>query len=622
MTIARRLLLASALAAPTGAFAQVIPLEEIIVSAGLTPVASDAYGRANTVLTRADIEARGAVTVQDALRGVPGVAISGAGLGFTDVRIRGGEANNTLILVDGIDVSGGSGQYILSGLTTADVERIEVLRGPQTVYYGANASSGVINIITDKGAQGLHYGTSVEVGSGETASAHVSRRTDRGGVSLNVTSLDDHGFDQSGDGRERDGIRRKTIGLAGDWKATETLTFGSTLRWSKEENDYDAENYDFVQPPTNADDFVVDADLMGARREFQGGVWGQYDMLGARLTHRIDYQDTVFKQRSDGTPFARGEAETLKYRLSYGLDGRPADQARHLLNLLVERREDGSSVAPEYERDRNSYAVEYRAFLENGLDLQGGVRRDDNKVFDDFDGWNLGLSWRVPGQPIRLHASAGRGQVDPIYSELFDTPFSIGNPSLTPERNRSYDLGVEWTALDGRGSIDVTYFNERLEDEITYAFIPTLAAGTYVNADGESPREGVEISGKLQATDNMGFSLNYTYLDAKTPDGTVEVRRPRHEVLLSSTLSVLQDRGQVTATVRHVAGNNDTEFWGTYAVTELPDYTTLDLTAGYDLTEQVRLTGRVMNVFDKEYSDVWGYATRDRTAYMGVQARW
>ncbi|ABL69469.1 TonB-dependent receptor plug domain-containing protein [Paracoccus denitrificans] len=623
----RFLLLATSAFLPTiamaqdGATDQPLLLDEIVISGGLTPLAADGYGRAHSVLTAKEIEARGITTVQDALRAMPGVAASSTGASFTQVRIRGAEANHTLILIDGIEATGGADEYILTGLETANIERIEVLRGPQSVFYGSNASAGVINIITRKGGPGLHYGGSFELGNGAAASAHVSQRTERGGIALNLSARDDHGYDQSGDGGEKDGINRKTIGLSGDWRASDDLAVGGTLRWSDEHYDYDATAWD----ATDADSYVVDdPDLFSERREFSGAVWAEYSMLDGQLTHRLEYQKTIYKQSYDGGPFSRGETEKLKYRLSYGLDGQPVDSANHVLNLLAERQKDQNSTAPDYRRDMKSLTVEYRGFLDNGLDIQAGIRHDDNKVFDDFTSWNLGLSYRIPGQPVRLHASAGSALVNPSYYELYaDDAYTVGNSGLKPEINRGFDLGVEVEVLNGRGLIDVTYFNEKMEDEITYVYgAAPDGRASYVNQPGKSPREGVEVTGRLQATEDLSLALNYTYLDASNPDGSVEIRRPRHELGLSATLAFLQGRGSVTADLRHVSGNYDSQFWGAYSTEHLPTYTTVNLAAGYDLTNNVRLNARVVNLFDKDYSDVWGYASQGRTAYVGLQARW
>ncbi len=622
------LLSAACLALPaTGQAQDGIQLEEVIVSGGLTGVAADAYGRAATVVDRAEIERRGIASVQDALRAIPGVAVSGAGASLTQVRIRGGEGRQTLILIDGVEATGGSDEYILTGLETANIERIEVLRGPQSVYYGSNASAGVINIITTKGAPGLHYGGSAELGNGYGVSGHVSQRTERGGLSFYLSRRDDRGYDQSGSGGEKDGIRRTTAGLSGDWKATAELSFGFVLRRSTET--YDSDSAD--SNATRYQDYVVDdPSQFSDRDETTGALWAEYAAAGGRVLHRLEYQESIYKQGYNGWPPTRGQTSKLKYRLSIGLDGRPAQDSAHLLNLLAEAQKDKDSSAPTNKRDSRSVALEYRGRFDNGLDLQAGVRHDTNTPFRDFTSWNLGLSWQVPQTAIRLHASAGTGLVNPSYFQLyanysFGNMVYVGNPGLKPEINRGFDIGAEAQFLGGRGLIDVTYFNETLRDEIEAYFVSSTGGTStysYRNQTGKSPRQGVEITGRLQATDRLALAMNYTYLDARNPNGSVEVRRPRHELGLSASLATFGGRGHVTMDVRHVSGNYDSQFFGSYATAKLPAFTTLGLSAGYDLTENLRLTGRIVNLTDAKGMDVWGYATQGRTAYVGLQAKW
>jgi len=598
---------------------EAVTLDPLILSAGFDPIASDAYGRAATVLTSEEIETRGLVTLQDALRAVPGVSVSSSGGSYTQVRMRGGEADHVLILVDGIEIAGGADEYVLSGFETANIDRIEVLRGPQSVYYGSNASAGVINIITRTGGPGLSYGGAVELGNCASASANVSRNGDRGGIALNLSARDDHGYDQSGDGGEKDGLNRKTVGLSGWFQATENLKLGGSLRQAWETYDYDAENY-FA---TTAEEYVLDdPTLSGDRDEFQGAVWADLAMMDGRLTQRLDYQDSVLKQSRTDSGETRGETRKLKYRLSFGLDGLAVAETRHVLNVMAEHQTDESSSAPGRDREMTSLAVEYRAFLDNGLDIQAGLRHDANKVFDDFTSWNIGLSWQVPDLPLRLRGSAGTGLVNPSFFELYaDDAYTRGNPNLAPETNRGFDLGIEAELPNDRGVVELTYFRERLEDEIAYVFVPGDRA-TYTNLSGESTREGIEASARIKASENLGLALSYTYIDAKNPDGSIEVRRPRNEFGLSATLAFMEGRGQVTADLRHVSGNYDTQFFGDYATAELPAYNVVNMSAGFDLTDEVRLTGRVVNLFDTEYSDVWGFASQGRTFYAGLQAQW
>lgn len=600
-------------------------LEEIVLSGGITPIAAPGYARAHTVLSAREIEDRGLATVQDALRAVPGVSVSSSGAALTQIRIRGGEANHTLVLIDGIEAAGGADEYILSGLETATIDRIEVLRGPQSVLYGSNASAGVINIVTRRAGPGLSHGGHVEAGNGGAASVHVGRRGDRGGVQLSLSARDDRGFDQSGDGGGRDGITRKTIGLTGDVAASPDLRFGTVLRRATERSGFD----DTDATATDAAGYVVDAPNVSDRDEVQGAVWAELEALDGRLTQRLEAQRTIDRQSRNDGPVTRGETAKLKYRASLGLDGRAAE-ARHLVSLLAERQRDENSSAPGASRRMASLALEYRAALAGGLDLQAGLRHDANRDFEDFTSWTLAASWQVPGRPFRLHASGGTGLVNPSYFELYaDADFGgslyRGNPGLRPETNRGYDIGIEAQLPGGRGIVDLTYFNEVLEDEIEsylQGFADGVAHFSYRNRAGGSPREGVELTARVVASDALTLTAGYTYLDARDPDGRAEIRRPRHEAGLSATLAVLDGRGQLSGDLRRVSGSRDTQFWGGFETRTLPSYTVVNLAAGYDLTPNVRATARVVNLLDRDYSDVWGYASPGRTGHVGLQARW
>lgn len=613
------LMATTAILAGGNALAQEGPVDlgTLILSGGLTPVEADAYGRASTVVTAQEIQDRGFKTVQEALRAVPGVAVNSSGGNSTQVRIRGGEANHTLILIDGIEAAGGDGEYILSGLETANIERIEVLRGPQSVFYGSNASAGVINIITRRGGIGQEYGGSIEVGGGTTVTGFVSTRTELGGISLSYSDANDEGWDFSGDGGEKDGTDRRTLILNGDYLVTPDLKLGFTLR--KSEEDYDFDRTDGTA--TTFEGYVVDDPTQFSERdELTASVFAERSTLDGRLTHRLSVEKTENEQSFGGGAPTETTTDAIKYRLSYGLDGRAVADANHIFNLLVEHEEDASSSNPAFGRESDSIALEYRGSFANGLDVQAGLRRDFNDPFEDATTWNVGLSDTF-ANGVRLHGSAGTGIVNPSYFELYANSFGFtGNPNLDPERNRSFDIGVEVPVFDGRGFVDVTYFNETLTGEIT-----SVSTGpgtfTYENQTGDSTREGVELKGRVAATDNLDLRTSYTYLDAKNPDGSVEIRRPQHELSLGATMKAFNDRATFNADLRHVAGNADTQFFGSFQTVDLPDFTTVDLSARYAINDNVTLTGRVTNLFDDDAMEVLAYAGRERTFYVGLDAR-
>jgi len=620
---------ACALFAPAAAFAQeietddeeTVELQRIIISGGLTPVEADAYGRSATVITAAEIEDRGITTVQDALRAVPGVSVNGSGSNFTQVRIRGGEANHTLILIDGIEAAGGDSEYILTGLETANIERIEVLRGPQSVFYGSNASTGVVNIITKKGNIGQELSGTVEFGGGKTVTGFASTRDERGGISLSYSDARDKGWDFSGNENEKDRTDRKTLIVNGDYMLTPDLKIGFTGRKSEEEYEYDSTSF----LATRFEDYVVDdPNQFSERDEMTLGVFGELSTFGGILTHRLSFEQTTNEQSFNGGTPTETTTEAIKYLASLGLDGRPVAEADHILNLMIEREEDSSSSNPDFNRSSDSIALEYRGSFANGFDVQLGARQDFNDRFEDATTWNVGLAYTLENG-VRFHASAGTGIVNPSYFQLYaNSCFGIfgcflGNPDLLPERNKSFDIGVEIPVFDGRGFFDITYFNETLTDEIES--VPVGIDTTFENEDGDSTREGVEVAARIAATDYLDLRASYTHLIARNPDGSIETRRPEHELSLGATLRAFDDRATFTADLRHVTGLWDTEGFGARRTLELPDVTTVDLSARYAVNDNVTVTGRVTNLFDDDAMEVWGYAGRPRTFYAGLEAK-
>jgi vitamin B12 transporter len=308
----RRALLATVATTPllaTPLLAQnAFDLGEIIVSGGLSPIEAARYGLASSLVTATQIAESGIITVQDALRALPGVSVSSSDAGSSLVRIRGREANQTLLLIDGVEASGGGSEYAFSGLETANIERIEVLRGPQSVYYGSNASAGVINIITKKAVAGESASGSVEFGAATNISSFFGKRTERMGLSLSLSRDVDTGYYQSGDGGEKDEIRQNSMILSGDFLAAEGLKLGFTLRRAAEKSAFDAENF----VASNAADYVQDdPTVRSTRDETAASVFAEYAMMEGRMTYRLAFDTTTNKQTASGCSPARARYRHL-----------------------------------------------------------------------------------------------------------------------------------------------------------------------------------------------------------------------------------------------------------------------------------------------------------------------
>lgn len=328
----------------------------------------------------------------------------------------------------------------------------------------------------------------------------------------------------------------------------------------------------------------------------------------------------------DSLPWSRNSSTTLKYRAEIGLDG-AAGSAAHVLNLMAEKRRDrgyapASSWASEayYARDIKSLAAEYRGQLSEAFSLQAGLRRDMNTAFDDFTAWNIAGSWRFTEQ-IRVHASAGRAAVAPTFGELYNVTSNWqGNPYLTPEISTGADIGVEWISSGGRRRVDVTAFWQEMENEIV-----TSWASSPLRPEND-PRKmrarGIELQAEWSLGEQLAVGAGYTWQQAQKQDGTVAVRRPRHELGLTATWTSADRKVEVSGNMRLVAGNYDYNYIGgtRQPGAELGSSTTFNLAGSYALNDQVKLTARVQNLFDRKHSDVLGYRAQERAVWVGVNA--
>lgn len=633
------LLAASITAFTASATETALKANELVVSGGLTPIKSRHYGRAATVLDQEAIEARNERYAVDVLRGLPGVKVSRTGSfgGLTQVRLRGHEANHTLVLIDGVEVaSPNQGEYDFSGLLSSDIARIEILRGPQSALYGSNAIGGVI-AITTKGADepGLSGELALDAGTDDTKGGSVALRgrSRKGQASLSVAHRNTGGFDVSGSpGGRDDGERNTTVNAKGQYQLAEAVTLGGTLRRVESRSDYD----DFVFGAPTPEGLVVEADNINRKEELFGSLCLESRALTPRLSNRLSLSGAEIDSRGFSSGTKTSDSTDTRHKLSYqgtvALDSANVAAARQTLTAAAEterlthQANDPAVVsAPgqlnKRERRQQGYVLEYQGRFENGFSLQGGLRLDNNENFEDFTTFSFGTAYLIKGAGTRLHASAGTGVQNPSLTEQFGFFDDFrGNPDLEPEQSEGFDAGIEQSFLDGKALVDVTYFQEALTDEIDSR--PTGNGFKQpFNQDGESDRKGVELTGDFWITQGLDLGLNYTWLDAEDPDGRVEVRRPEHDIAITADYRLPDNRTTVGAEIQRVIGLHDLDF-KTAAVPEdrvrLDNYTLVDLTVRHALTPDTRLSTHVNNLLDEDYEELEGYETQGITAYVGI----
>ncbi|MFQ5564981.1 MAG: TonB-dependent receptor plug domain-containing protein [Paracoccaceae bacterium] len=616
--------------------AEPLALEDIVISAGRTPVAVANIGRSYTVVTGEQLRQRQVRYVADALRQVPGLAVSrssGSIGGLTQIRVRGAESNQVLVLIDGVEVSSIlTGEFDFGGLVAADIERIEVLRGPQSALYGSNAAAGVISIITRGGTRNeVSGGVTLEGGSDATAlvSGHLRAGGESWDAALSAALRRTDGFDVSTPGGgERDGDRNITVNAKGNWDLTGDLKLGATVRFTDRESEFDG--FDFSGGPGQGT--VFDEDDVNDQTEFFVSAFGAYEMLDDALVHelRFEFTDSDSTSTTDGVPTFTSDGTRYhgSYQASYGFDLAALDSS-HVVTAAVEF-ESEVYHAPTGDQTRELYGLigEWRGSFLDVIDLQAGVRQDFNDGFKDATTYSVAAAYTNEPTGTRLHGSVGTGVTNPTFFEQFgfSPGFFIGNPELRPERTFGWDIGVGQSFLDGALVADATYFRARVSDEIAPGFNVNAGLPTSVNAPGESRRQGVELSLTATPVDALSLIATYTFTDSEDgATGLTEERRPRHAASLDVNYRFLRDRAGVNLEVIYTGPQVDSDFRNFFTNGFMAERTTLDdhvlvnLAASYRINETVELFARVENLTDADYQEVFGFTTQGISGFAGLR---
>ncbi len=620
---------------PSPAVAQTA-LEGIVIE-GVTldqePVPAEYVGAAVTVVTREDLQRQQIRHAADALRSLPGVSVNQAGSfgAQTQIRIRGAEGNHTLVLIDGIEANAtATGEFDFSDLAAEDIERIEVIRGPQSGLYGSHALGGVVNIITRTRRGPLQATAFGEGGSFDTANigATVSGGDEKGYGAVTVSRFETDGFNVAPFGNEDDGATLNSVSAKAGVKLFPNFSLDGTLRAASKSGDRDDDGGLPGQLATQVDSLsTFDTDL------FLAGVEATLDTFDGKWVHkwRGQYNETdrgdLSVSEFGAFPFDNLSKDRKAQYLSTILVSTPGFlKAEHKFTGMLEARQEG--FTPSFDnisrkRDQVSAVGEYRGVYFQNLTLEAAVRNDDNDEAGVFTTWRTGGSLVVPNTPFRAHASAGTAVKYPTLFEQFGViPSSfLPNPDLIAEESFGWDAGLETTLARGKLVFDVTYFDQDLQNEIATLFLPNFLS-TVVNLEDDSRREGVEVGVTLKPYDWLHLAGAYTYLDAFDPTGLTEIRRPRHAGRADVTWLFGQGRGNVRLSAIYNGETKDLAFllpqFAETLVT-LDDYVLLRLAAAYKLTERVELFGRVENLLDDDYQEVFGFETAGVAAYGGLR---
>ncbi len=596
-----------------------------------------------TVITRAALEQSGVEYVAEALRTAPGVVVVRAGSfgAVTSVFMRGGESDYVQVLVDGVAVNRPGGSFDFSTLTTENIERIEIIRGPVSAVYGSDAVSGVIQIFTRRGANAPNMNFSAQTGSYGTRlwEGALSGGSDALSYSVGVGGASSDGI------LEYNNQYRRSIANARVQAHLDPATDATVaLRYADNTFHYPTDGSGQLvdrNAHTFGDDLSLHLDV--ARRWTDG--------LETRLSYQVHDYDFGASDESDDA------ADTL------GFFGRASltDSRRNAADLRTTWRTAGDATATfGYELEHQSVRAFSRSLSQygtsasdsdderanqagyaqlswrpGGLAVDGGVRVESNERFGTAATWRTGLAWRMGGSGSRLRVSAGTGIKEPTFFETYATGFTQGNPDLRPERSVSMEAGLD-QAL-GPVHIAATAFHQSYEDLIQYTFAPPQPGGPNYYNVAKARSRGMELEARVDGS-RVNVTGNYTFLATRVEDsgfdegsgatfveGEALIRRPKH--MWSATVAARPaQRIDLSGTVRRTGERGDRDFstWPAGPVV-LPSYTVVNLSVNLDVIATgdgnagMTLTLRAENLLDERYYEVFGFRAPGRGVYVGAR---
>jgi vitamin B12 transporter len=603
--------------------------DQIIVTGARAPLATSQLGSATTVITRADIEQRQAHYVTDLLRAVPGFAISHTGVtgSQVQVRVRGAEANHVLVLIDGVranDPATGD-EFHWEYLTTSNVERIEVVRGPQSSLWGSDAIAAVVHVITRNGQGGPSFNGYLEGGSFATSNIGVggSLGDDRWSLNAGVEHLETDGGNISRTGNEDDGSDITTASLAARFKASDALTFDAQLRATDAWSQFDPVDFLVTGLPTDGD-VATDGDNLYA------GIGLQYGRDGSRVRHKLSarFYDSENRNYVDEVEDSSSASDrtTFAYQADISLGA-------NLLSLALERESTdfeqrgavmfGSDPNQDQTMDISSVIAEYQGRSHARLTWLVSARFDSNSEFDDALTGRVSLAYALSAATT-LRSNIGTGHKNPTFTEIFGyfPDQFVGNPDLEPERSTSYDVGIDHQMFDSALLLQASLFKQDLEDEINgFVFDPQTFFFTAENETTTSKRQGAEFAARWRLSDAFDLAASYTYTDSEQ-GGEVEIRRPKHSGSIALDYRSLNERVSASLAADYGGTRTDTffpPFPEPMQTVTLANFWLIDLTLQYRFTDSTAVYLRGTNLLDEDYEQVYGYSTPGRAGYLGLR---
>ena len=581
-----------------------------------------------SIITADEIAARQISSVAAALKDVVGIDVveSGGAGGNVAVFLRGANSEHTLVLIDGIEANdpiSPSRAFNFANLSVDNVERIEVVRGPQSVLYGSDAIAGVINIITKKGDNQPSLQASSEAGSYGRFLQRLA--TSGSGGALNYSAAyarqDTNGFSAASGGKEKDGYSANVFSSRVGAAVSELIDIGGFFRFTGANSELDNDAGASGDDPNR----TLDNRQLFSRAEINT------KFLAGAITQQIfiNYSKQRFDDDNDPDIDHPIDLQRSNYdgrSLKVGIQNniKPVEQFTLTLGAEFEREQGSSnffsnSSFGEFESELPKERARTRSvFVQTLTEVTDSISGAAGLRVDEHDRFGTKVTWRagpvVEAADTKLSGTVGSAFKAPSLSQLYS---QFGDPNLNPEEALGFDIGIEQKVNKDKFSLGTTYFHSMIDQLISFN------SETFKSENiGRARLQGFENFARLNICESTSLRFNYTLTEAQDRDlDQALLRRARHKIGASVTSQAFS-KLKIDLGVHYVGARSDTDF-STFPATRvtLGGYVLADLAARYAIAGNVDLFARAENIFDRDYQSVLGYGTAGAAAYGGVEVK-
>lgn len=619
--------------------------ELVVVTATRTAQPANRTGESISVITGEDLQLQQTMSLTDALQMAPtSIVVRNGGLGQNaTVSLRGAEPGQSLVLIDGVrinDPSTTDDQAVLGDVLANNIDRVEILRGPQSTLYGSQAIGGVVNIITRTGGDTpFSARASAEGGSFDTYRLNAGVNgtydmVDYGGAVNYLSTGGISAADKANGNPETDGYRN--AGATGNVRVHVDDAVSVDLRGY-----YTAarDNIDGFPPPN----YTFGDDPEFGKNDLVAGYAGvNADLLGGMFHNRLAFTGSHSDRRFFGI-YTGFTADTFTPDLNdYSKAGTTRIEYQGTVNV-----DDNNQITFGAESERNTFntmSLQYdlvptlgarrttsgygqlQTTLFDQLTLTGGIRYDSDSQYGGHTSLKFAGAWTVPDWGTVIHANYGDGFQAPSLYQLY-SQYSNPLTDLKPQTARGYEVGVAQRLLDDRLSASATWFSRKTKNEIDFFTCPyplpvptppgcdVRPFGYYYNV-GQSRSQGVEFELSATVIENLVASVNLTDMASEDLELNKDLARRPRVTANASLFWTPMDRASLGLTISHIGDRFD----DANNLVPLADYTLVNVLGSYPINENFSFFGRVENLFNDRTEPVSGYGAPGRAAYVGVRA--